>query len=91
MLQPAGRKAMTGHADGGHLFDDSFAVDFACCPTSAVGAGLPEHVPGAAVVGLAGQHEEQIGEPVDVADGLGVDRFARAQRCGASGKRRGRA
>src|SRR3546814_4791537 len=43
------------------------------------GARFPEHVPGPAPVQVAAQDEEEIGEPVDVAPGLGVDRIARSE------------
>src|SRR5215510_6006766 len=44
--------------------------------SSAVGAGPPEHVAGAAVVQPAAEHEEMIREAVKVFEGLRIDRFA---------------
>src|ERR671919_954225 len=45
----------------------------------AVGAGHPEHVGGAAVVQVAGQHEQVIGEPVEIVDRVAVDRLPARQ------------
>ena len=43
---------------------------------SAIGAGHPEHVGRAVVVEVAGEHEQVVREPVEVAHRLGIDRRA---------------
>ena len=54
----------------------------AACSRLAVLAGNPEHVAGAPVVGKAGGDEEEIGQAVDVARRLRVDRLAGGERHG---------
>jgi len=39
---------------------------------SAVGAGLPQHVGAAAVIDEAGEHEQMVGQPVDVFEASGL-------------------
>src|SRR5215831_18076512 len=49
---------------------------------SAVGAGAPEDVAGAAVVEQAAEHEEVVGEAVEVFERLGVDLLATREFAG---------
>ena len=43
---------------------------------SAVGAGAPQHVEGAAVIEPTAEHEEVVGEAVQIFERFGVDRLA---------------
>src|SRR5215471_12221253 len=58
---------------------------------SAVGAGAPENVAGAVVVDAAAEHEEVVGEAVQVFECFGVDRLGAGQfadaTLGAAGNR----
>ncbi len=51
-----------------------------CAALLTVRAGHPEHVLGAVVVGVAGEHEEQVREPVDVTHRLRVDGLGLGER-----------
>ena len=44
---------------------------------SAVQPWLPQHIARAAVVGMAGEHEEQIGQPIEIFQQLRIERFCR--------------
>src|SRR6266852_6280040 len=43
------------------------------------GAGLPQHIAGAVVVEPAAEHEQMVGEAIQVFDRLGVDRLGGGQ------------
>src|SRR5215469_12138533 len=46
----------------------------------AVGPRLPQHIAAAAVVEVAAQHEEMVGEPVDIADRGRINRLGGGER-----------
>src|SRR5215212_5133304 len=54
----------------------------AMTPPLAGGAGAPQHVGGAVVVEPAAEHEQVVGEPVQIFDCFGVDPFGGGQRAG---------